>query len=68
MVLINYLNLIRVGEMSLIIIIGLVFISLQGKLKVTQVTKYFSKKRENREKRKQHDFLNFLECSIKVLK
>ena len=52
MVLINYPNLIRVGEGSLIIIIGLVFISLQGKLKVKKVTKYFSKKRENREKRK----------------
>ena len=53
MALINYPNLIRVRERSLIIIIGLVFISLQGKLKVTQVTKHFSKKRENREKRKQ---------------
>ena len=68
MVLINYPNLIRVGEGSLIIIIGLVFISPQGKLKVTQVPKHFSEKRENREKRKQQDFLSFLECSIKILK
>ena len=39
-----------------------------GKLKVTQVTKYFSEKRENREKRKQEDFLSFLECSVEVIK
>ena len=68
MILINYLNLIRVGERNLIIIIGFVFIFIQEKLKVTQVTKYFLEKKENREKRKQQDFLSFLECSIKVLK
>ena len=68
MILINYPNLIRVGEKNLIIIIRLIFISLQGKLKVTEVTKYFSQKRENIERKKQEDFLRFFKYSIKVLK
>ena len=41
------------------IIIGLVFISLQGKLKVTQVTKYFLEKREKKREKKTTRFLEF---------
>ena len=68
MILINYHNLIPVGKMNLIINIRLIYIFLLGVKRDIEVTKYFSNKRENREKRKQEDFLSFVECSIKVLK
>ena len=52
MILINYPNIIRVGEMSLIIIIGLVYIYLYREVKSKRSNKIlFLKEREYREKK-----------------
>ena len=59
MILINYPNIIRVGERSLIIIIGLVYIYLYREVKSKRRNKIlFPKEREYREK-KTRRFLEF---------